>query len=116
MKPNGAHSPLLLRWIQRAARNGSTAEQMAKRFHCEMSFVVDVCKLHGITISGVARPDHVPGKIPATDKSTIGVIVINEHLTVLEREAQRRGTTASMLAGEILNLVAKDNLFVAVLD
>lgn len=111
-----SYSPLLLRWITRAARAGSSAEQIAKRFNQQVPFVVDLCRLHGIPITGVARPDHVPGRVPATELSVIGVKLENEHLTVFEREAGRRGTTAPLLAGEILNLVAKDGLFSAVLD
>lgn len=116
MKRAPSYSPLLLRWIKRAARAGSTAEDIARRFNQEASFVRDLCRLHGIPLTGVARPDHVPGRVIATEHSTIGIRLANEHLTTLEREAGRRGTTAPLLAGEMLNLIVKDSLFAAVLD
>lgn len=108
--------PLLLRWIKRAARAGSSAEQIARRYHQEEKFVRDLCRLHGITITGVARPDHVPGKALATKQSVISVRIANEALTKFKREAQRRGTTAAALASQVLNIVAADELFGAVLD
>lgn len=111
-----SYSPLLLRWITRAARAGSSAEQIAKRFNQQVPFVVDLCKLHGITITGVARPDHVPGRVPAAELSVIGVRLENESLTKFEREANRRGTTATLLAAQVLNIIATDNLFAATLD
>ena len=116
MKHAVAYSPLLLRWIQRAARNGQSAEQIAKRFHQEIPFVLDLCRLHGITITGVARPDYMPGRMPATEQSVIGVRLANENLTILECEAQKRGTTAPLLASQILNIIAADDLFSATLD
>jgi hypothetical protein len=110
------YSPLLLRWIQRGARNGLSAEQIAKRYHQQVPFVLDLCRLHGITITGVARPDHVPGRTPATEQSTIGVRLANESLTKIEREAVKRGTTGPLLAAQLLNIIAADEMFSAVLD
>ena len=116
MKHTVTYSPLLLRWIQRAARNGQSAEQIAKRFHQEIPFVLDLCRLHGIAITGIARPDYMPGRMPAAEQSVIGVKLENYNLTRFEREAQKRGTTAPLLASQILNIIAADEMFVAVLD
>lgn len=116
MKHVRPYTPLLLRWIKRAARHGSSAQQMADRFHQEVPFVIALCQLHGIAITGVARPDHVPGRVPATELSVIWVKIENYNLTRFEREAQKRGTTATLLASQILNIIAADDLFAATLD
>lgn len=113
MNRAGTHTPLLIRWIRRAAHQGKSAEQIAWRFHCEVPFVKDICR---IAITGVDSPDHVPGRIPATEQSTIGIKIANESLTKFEREATRRGTTAPQLAAQILNIIAADDLFSATLD
>jgi hypothetical protein len=110
------YSPLLLRWIKRAARAGSSAEQIARRYHQEEKFVQDLCRLHGITITGVALSDQVPGRAPAAELSVISVRLANEALTKIEREAGRRGTTAPLLCAQLLDIIAADELFHATLD
>lgn len=109
-------TPLLLRRIQRAARMGLSVERIAAQFHREISFIEETCRKHGIRITGVARPERAPIRALACDQSTIGVTIASSHLTQLEREAARRGTSAALLAATILNLVAQDSLFSAVLD
>jgi len=116
MNRTASFTPLLIRRIQRAARMGLSADKIAAQFRREVSFIEGICRLHGITITGVARPDHVPGRTPATEQSVIGVKLANESLTKIEREAVRRGTTGPLLAAQLLNIVAADDMFVAVLD
>jgi hypothetical protein len=115
MKRPAHFTPLLLRRIRRAAGMGLSAERIAAQFHREPAFIKDICDLHGIRITGDARPERAV-RVLACDQSTIGVTIASAHLTQLEREAARRGTSAQLLAGAILNLVAQDGLFGAVLD
>lgn len=115
MKRPANFTPLLLRRIRRAAGMGLSAERIAAQFHREVSFIEDVCRVHFIAITGIARAERAV-RVLACDQSTIGVTIESAHLTQLEREAARRGTSAPPLAGDILNLVAQDGLFSAVLD
>lgn len=116
MKHPANFTPLLLIRIRRAAGIGLSAEKIALKFHRETAFIEDVCRLHGIAITGIARAERTTGRALASDQSKIGVVISNEHLTRLEREAMKRGTSAPLLAGELLNLIAQDGLFGAVLD
>lgn len=115
MKRPANFTPLLLRRIRRAAGMGLSAERIATQFHREPAFIKGICDLHGISITGVERQQRAV-RVLACDQSTIGVTIASSHLTQLEREAARRGTSAPLLAGQILNLVAQDNLFTAVID
>lgn len=112
MKRTPTYSPLLLNRIKHAAGLGHTAEEMAKRFKRDDESIRDICRQHGIAVSGVASP----AKVSVARQSTVCIRLETESLTAFSIEAERRGTSTPQLVGEILNLVAKDGLFAAVLD
>ncbi len=122
-----AFTPAVLKNIPSLVRAGYASFDIARILKCEHSTLLNICVKHGIPLKE-AMQEVIPRPIPseadpfkrATNVvggcSKIEANVANAAISVLEIEADKRGTTPTRLAARILEIIASDNLFRAVLD
>lgn len=127
-------TPRALAVIQRHARGRRSASSIAAIMGCETGTIENICRKHGVEISprDGDEPEHMASRCPLTGNvdpllnpnrrrarnnlTAVGIEIAGGALSVIEREAARRGTTSPILIARIAELVAQDGLFLAVLD
>ena len=127
------YTPDALVKIRAWVRGGRDPSWMARQLDCSMATLIMVCADHDIPlvpkpVIGDAQPPLrvpdvpvEPRLDPVRRKLRRDVVVHAVHLDrhasdALAREAARRGTNATTLAAVVLEIIASDTLFAAVLD
>lgn len=124
---------LTVNLIRRHARGGLSASSIARLMECQVSTIEMICRKHEIEFAcqpeaaslvpepAVGAPPVHPMLDPVRRRARNNLTGMRLEigggaLTVIEREAARRGTTASILVARMAELIAQDNIFAAVLD
>ncbi|MES2166593.1 MAG: hypothetical protein V4458_06110 [Pseudomonadota bacterium] len=102
-------TPQTLVVIKRDMKAGKSDVAIARLLGCEVTTLQMICAQHGIR----RQSDSVN---ELHQLSCIPVPVQNRSLRKIEQEAKRRGVTSFELSAKILNCVALDDMFSAVLD
>ena len=92
------------------ARGGMRADDIAEKLGCNLGTLKVRCSQAKISL----RPPGSRRGRPRTDERTIRVS--ETALTLLQRRAAASGKTEAALARELLQTIARDNLYDAVLD
>jgi hypothetical protein len=134
LKRSFRFTPLTLAVIQRHARDRRSVAAIATIVGAEVSTVENICRKHGIEVAmrDGAAPTVVPPALPSgpfvdpmldparrkarNNLTTVKIEIANGALSVIEREAARRGTTSPILIARMSELIAQDGLFVAVIE
>lgn len=125
-------TPDTLRRIRRLVADGKGAGSIATDLGCELSSLQRICAIHGIYLSADGAAVFTPGEYrpapsldyrldPARRRERPGLRPIIIEIAggadnALVREAARRGTTVTVLAARLIEIVAADDLFVALLE
>lgn len=116
--------------IRNHARRGLDAGEIAYLIGCEIGTLENICLRHGIEVGVAQRPTPTePDRRPPADhrlnpnrrRERIGLRPVIVEIaggadSALSREARKRSTTPAVLAARLLEIVASDNLFTALLD
>lgn len=118
-----AFTPAVLQRIPRLVARGYDVARITGVLGCELASLVAICGKHGISLKPDADP--APEFLPIEDcrrrrarvgAATLTTGIADDARAILLREADRRGVTAKELAACLLELVARDNLYGAILD
>jgi hypothetical protein len=102
----------VLAQIPELVRQGLHRRQIAERFGTTENSLQVVCSRNGISLwrqDRTRRPVAVPDVV-------LSLWIKNQTLERLQQRAEANGLTKSELASRLLNLIASENLFDAVLD
>jgi len=125
-------TPQTLRRIRSLVADGKGARSIASALGCKASSLENICRIHGIELRaddavvarvGADRPapclDYRLDPARRRERPGLRPIIIEiagGADNALAREAARRGTTATVLAARLIEIVAADDLFVALLE
>lgn len=133
MRRSFRYTILTVNLIRRYASARHSVASIARLVGCEPSTVETICRKHDIDLLGGAVPPVAPshdlppaclldpmlnpGRRRARNNLTgIKLEIASGALCVIEREAARRGTTPAILIARMSELIARDDIFAAVLD
>jgi hypothetical protein len=102
----------VLAQIPELVQQGLDRRQIAERFGTTANSLQVVCSRNGISLWRQGRT-RKPVKLPDVELS---LWIKNQTLERLQQRAEANGLTKSELASRLLNLIASENLFDAVLD
>lgn len=95
-----------LREIRRLAATGKTASQIVSMLRMQSPGVLaSICAKHGIDVA----PEYQ--ELPRIKVALSGLIPV-----AIRRAAVSRGTTAEMMTARIMEIIARDDMFSAILD
>jgi hypothetical protein len=116
--------------IRSHARRGLDAGEIAFLLGCDAGVMTNICARHGIEIGPPLRPTPLdPDRRPSSDhrlspqrrRERRGLLPVLIEIargadSALVREAAKRGTTPAILAARLIEIVAADDLFTALMD
>lgn len=109
-------TPDVLIRIRHHARRGLDAGEIGYLLDTSATTVLNICREHGIKVHLPERP--IPREV--TNRSGTGsallISLARRADIALAREAEVRGVTPAELASQIVEIVARDGLWKAVLD
>lgn len=111
----GSHfrfTPEVLAQIRHHASKGLCAKEIGHLLTCSADTVLNICKQHGVKVH--IQSDAAARESPALTSRDIGLSRRAD--IALSREAAVRGVSPATLASKIVETVAKDRLWRAVLD
>lgn len=116
-------SPATLLRIRRMLGRGCSVDRIVAYLKCDRSLLISICDKHGIDLTPEAEPTAVLAAVEAcrrerrrTGSLQFVTAVAMDANSVIGREAARRGVLPAELGACLLEIVARDNLFGAILD
>lgn len=112
-------TPDSLKLIRRYAADRRNGEAIARLVGCSVSTITNIANEHGIEI---AKDDGAPPlsrcRVPVAGAGTVTleVPIDSAAMELIRQEANRRGCKPTTLVGRIVDVVAADRIFSAVLD
>jgi hypothetical protein len=106
-------SPAVLSQVKRSVARGTSAVEIAAKIGCKIGTLRVKCSQNGISL----RRRNAPAAKPKSNVPKRMVISVPERVALrLQKQANKKGVSQSDLVVALLDAIARDNLYDAVID
>jgi hypothetical protein len=106
-------SPLVFAQVETLVAQGVSAAQIADKVGCKLGTLRVKCSQRGISLRHRKTPEITP-QVRSAKRLIVGIS--QEIFLKLQQQAEKRGLSRSELAAALLEAIAHDNLYAAVID
>jgi len=106
-------SPVVLAQITLLVDQGLSPKDIAEKIGCKLGTLRVKCSQHGISLR---RRRSVDGAKRREARAQVVILLTHKAIDSLERIAKRKGTSRTKFVALLLETIARDDLYDAVLD